>query len=96
MVPVTEISYLFADDKYVRVRHSRGEVLVEESLKALEAEFDERFVRIHRNCLVAKNRIAGLSRTSDEHVFIRLVDSDEQLEVSRRNLPMLRKFVKGE
>ena len=95
MVPVTEISYLVADDKYVRVRHARGEVLVEESLKALEAEFDERFVRIHRNCLVAKNRIAGLSRTSEEQVFIRLIDSDEQLEVSRRNLPLLRKFVKG-
>lgn len=95
MVPVTDISYLVADDKYVRVRHSRGEVLVEESLKALETEFEERFVRIHRNCLVAKNRIAGLTRAGDERIFIRLTNSNEQLEVSRRNLPMLRKFVKG-
>lgn len=95
MVPVAEISHLIADDKYVRVHYSRGEVLVEESLKALEAEFDERFVRIHRNCLVAKSRIAGLSRASDERVFLRLVDGGEPLEVSRRNLPALRRFVKG-
>ena len=95
MVAVADIDYLIADDKYVRVHHARGEVLIEESLKTLEAEFEQRFVRIHRNCLVAKNRIAGLSRTSDERIFVRLADSNEQLEVSRRNLPTLRKFVKG-
>lgn len=95
MVPVADIVYLIAEDKYVRVRHQRGEVLVEESLKTLEAEFDDRFVRIHRNCLVAKHRLAGLVRTPDERIFVRLVDSAEHLEVSRRNLPSLRKFVKG-
>ena len=95
MVPVVDIDYFIAEDKYVRVRHVRGEVLVEESLKTLEVEFDDRFVRIHRNCLVAKNRLAGLVRASDERIFVRLVDSDEQLEVSRRNLPSLRRFVKG-
>jgi two-component system response regulator AlgR len=95
MVPIIDIDYLIADDKYVCVHHARGEVLVEESLKALETEFDDRFVRIHRNCLVAKNRVVGLSRTTDEHVFVRLSNSDERLEASRRNLPRLRKFVKG-
>ena len=95
LVPVADIDYLIAEDKYVRVHHARGEVLVEESLKMLEAEFDERFVRIHRNCLVAKHRLAALVRTGDERVFVRLADSDEQLEVSRRNLPSLRRFVKG-
>lgn len=95
MVPVVDIDYFIAEDKYVRVRHVRGEVLVEESLKTLEVEFDDRFVRIHRNCLVAKNRLAGLVRAPDERIFVRLVDSDEQLEVSRRNLPSLRRFVKG-
>jgi two-component system response regulator AlgR len=95
MVAVADIDYLIADDKYVRVHHARGEVLIEESLKTLEAEFEQRFVRIHRNCLVAKNRVTGLSRTSDERIFVRLADSNEQLEVSRRNLPALRKFVKG-
>jgi len=96
MVPVVDIDYFAAEDKYVRVRHARGEVLVEESLKTLETEFDERFVRIHRNCLVAKNRVAGLERVGEERFLVLLSGSDERLEVSRRNLPALRKFVKGE
>ncbi|MBS0591147.1 MAG: response regulator transcription factor [Proteobacteria bacterium] len=95
MVPIADIVYLIAEDKYVRVHHARGEVLVEESLKALETEFEERFVRIHRNCLVAKQRLVGLVRTADERVFAHLADCAEQLEVSRRCLPALRKFVKG-
>lgn len=95
VVPVAEIRYLIADDKYVRVHHARGEVLIEESLKALEAEFEDRFVRIHRNCLVAKDRIGALARAVDERIFVRLLDGEGQLEVSRRNLPALRKFVKG-
>ncbi|MBS0582132.1 MAG: response regulator transcription factor [Proteobacteria bacterium] len=96
MVPVVDIEYFVAEDKYVRVRHARGEVLVEESLKTLETEFDERFVRIHRNCLVAKNRVAGLERMGEERFLLRLAGREERLEVSRRNLPALRKFVKGE
>ncbi|MFT3790903.1 MAG: LytTR family DNA-binding domain-containing protein [Rudaea sp.] len=95
MVPVADVVYLLADDKYVRVHHGRGDVLIEESLKTLEAEFDDRFVRVHRNCLVAKNRLAGLERTGDERLFVRLVDSEERFEVSRRNLPAVRRFVKG-
>jgi two-component system response regulator AlgR len=95
MVAVADVEFFLAEDKYVRVHHARGEVLIEESLKALEVEFDDRFVRIHRNCLVAKNRLAGLVRAGEERIFVRLADSEVQLEVSRRNLPALRKFVKG-
>ena len=95
MVPIADVQYLVAEDRYIRVHHTRGEVLLEESLKALETEFEDRFVRIHRNCLVARSRITGLTRTNDERIFVRLTDSNDQLEVSRRNLPALRKFVKG-
>ena len=62
LVPVGDIHYLLAEDKYVVVHHAKGEVLIEEALKTLENEFDERFVRIHRNCLVARDRLAGLLR----------------------------------
>ncbi|MGH8123212.1 MAG: LytR/AlgR family response regulator transcription factor, partial [Rudaea sp.] len=96
LVPVNEIDYLMAEDKYVAV-HYRGSstVLVEEPLKALETEFGGRFVRIHRNCLVAKARLAGLLRTTDEHVFAKIAGCEVQLEVSRRNLPAVRRLVKG-
>jgi two-component system response regulator AlgR len=94
LVPVAEITHFLAEDKYVEVHHAGGEVLVEESLKALEEEFASRFVRIHRNCLVSTEHIAGLSRSSDGRVMAILRGSERALEVSRRNLPALRKLVK--
>lgn len=95
LVPIGEIAYFLAEDKYVAVRHAGGEVLVEESLKALEDEFGERFVRIHRNCLVATDRLSGLRRTPDGRMFADVRDAPEPLEVSRRNLPALRRLVKS-
>ena len=93
-MPVSDIAYFLAEDKYVVVHHDGGEVLIEESLKALETEFGDRFVRIHRNCLVAVDRLAGLERTPDGRMFAEVRGGAEPLEVSRRNLPALRKLVK--
>ena len=95
LVPVAEVAYFLAEDKYVLVRHDHGEVLIEESLKALETEFAERFVRIHRNCLVAVDRLTGMERHADGRVFVEVRGGTEPLEVSRRNLPGLRKLVKS-
>jgi two-component system response regulator AlgR len=94
-VPITDVVYFLAEDKYVIVHHEGGEVLIEESLKTLEQEFDDQFVRIHRNCLVAVERIIGMQRTTDGRMFIDLRGSEAPLEVSRRNLPGLRKLVKS-
>jgi len=92
LVPVADIQYLLAEDKYVVVHHPGGEVLVEEALKALETEFAERFVRIHRNCLVSRERLTALTRSNDGRVFAQLQGVSAPLEVSRRNLPGLRKL----
>ncbi len=95
LVPVTDIFYLLAEDKYVVVHYTHGEVLIEEALKNLELEFSDHFIRIHRNCLVALNRLAGLTRAHDGRIFIQLTDVKTPLEVSRRNLPALRKLVRS-
>jgi two-component system response regulator AlgR len=95
LVPVADIQYLLAEDKYVVVHRANGEVLVEEALKSLETEFADRFVRIHRNCLVALDRLSGLTRMPDGRVFAQLAGSTATLEVSRRNLPSLRKLVRN-
>lgn len=94
LVPVMDIDYLLAEDKYVLVRHRHGEVLIEEALKNMEDEFIERFVRIHRNCLVARDRMAGMTRASDGRIFVQVIGQETPLEVSRRNLPGLRKLVR--
>ena len=50
------------------VHHARGEDLIEESLKSLEEEFGERFLRIHRNCLVARHELVEVRREPDGRV----------------------------
>ena len=94
LIPVEEIRYLQAEEKYVVVHHARGEDLVEESLKSLEDEFGERFLRIHRNCLVARHELVELRRDLDGHVHAVLRHGDRPLEVSRRCVSQLRDAVR--
>src|SRR3546814_5926125 len=83
-----------AEEKYVGVHHARGEELIEESLKSLEEEFGERFVRIHRNCLVARHELVELRREPDGHVHAILRNGTQPLEVSRRCVAGLKEIVK--
>jgi two-component system response regulator AlgR len=94
LIPVEDVRYLYADEKYVVVHHARGEDLIEESLKSLEDEFPERFVRIHRNCLVARHEIVELKRATDGHVHAVLRHGKQPLEVSRRCVSNLRETMK--
>ena len=68
LIPIEDVHYLQAEEKYVVVHHARGEDLIEESLKSLEEEFGDRFLRIHRNCLVARHEILELKRGTDGRV----------------------------
>ncbi|QNN45364.1 response regulator transcription factor [Thermomonas brevis] len=94
MIPVEDIRYLQADEKYVVVHHARGEDLIEESLKSLETEFAHRFIRIHRNCLVAREQIIELRRSPEGHMQAVLRDVAEPLEISRRCLSHLRETLR--
>ena len=95
LVPVGEILYLRAELKYVTVRTAEREFLVEESLTRLEEEFGEAFVRIHRNCLVARAAIAGFERNADESEsgWVAVVrPTGERLSVSRRQQQVVKEF----
>jgi two-component system response regulator AlgR len=94
LIPIEDVHYLQADEKYVVVHHARGEDLLEESLKALEEEFGERFVRIHRNCLVARHELIELKRMPDGRVHAILRHGKQPLEVSRRCVTGLRETVR--
>lgn len=94
LVPVSEVVYLLAEDKYVVVHGEHGEVLIEESLKSLEVEFADQFVRIHRNCLIALDRLLALERDLEGNMHARLRGADRALEISRRCLPELRALAK--
>ncbi len=99
LVPVSDIRYLRAELKYVTIRTADREILLEESLSRLEQEFTERFVRIHRNCLVAKEYIEAFEKEaidgSDARWVVRVRDVDETLAVSRRQQHIVRQFGKN-
>ncbi len=90
LIPLDDIHYLQAEEKYVVVHHARGEDLIEESLKSLEEEFASRFIRIHRNCLVARHELVELRRGTGGQVQAMLRHGKQPLEVSRRCVATLK------
>lgn len=95
LIPIDDIYYFQAEHKYVTVCYREGEVLIEEPLKMLEEEFNERFFRIHRNALVAVQHLALLEKDREGHSRVKFKEIDDSLEVSRRHLPGLRKLIKS-
>ncbi|MGH8183766.1 MAG: LytR/AlgR family response regulator transcription factor [Rhodanobacteraceae bacterium] len=94
-VPLAQVMYLTADDKYVTVHRDAGDVLIEQSLKAIEDTFPERFVRVHRACLIPVERLLGLRRDADGTMHALIAGSDATPEVSRRNLAAVRMLLRG-
>ena len=96
LVPVKDVLYLKAELKYITLRTAQREYLLEESLTHLEQEFEQVFVRIHRNCLVARAAITGFERHSsdegDSHWEVLLHGIDEHLPISRRQQAIVREF----
>ena len=94
LVPIETIIYLRAELKYITVRTAEREYLVEESLTNLEVEFDERFIRLHRNCLVSPNFIAGYEKrlnAENEQQWVALLKGiPETIPISRRQQHLVR------
>ena len=100
LVPVDEIVFLRAELKYVTIRTAQREHLTEESLTALEEEFGPRFVRIHRNTLVARKSIRGFERVrgavdnegegGEGHWEVLLKELPDRLPISRRQWPLVK------
>src|SRR6267378_4372764 len=86
-----------APREYLTVRTREREYLIEESLVALEREFSGPFVRIHRNCLVARDAVRGFERAGggdeEAHWQVVLDGFSERLPVSRRQWPTVRELI---
>lgn len=94
LIPIDQVLYFQAEQKYVTVRHRQGEVIIEESLKSLETELAPAFVRAHRNALVALAFIEGLDRSAEGRFRIVLKNMPECIEVSRRHLATVKNALK--
>ncbi len=96
-VPVHDVLYLRAELRYVTARTREREYLLDESLVRLEQEFAHDFLRIHRNCLVARRHLAGFQRQADEgdgHWLAVLRDWPERLPVSRRQNTVVKHYLR--
>ena len=95
LVALADVIYFQADQGYVNAVAAETNLLIEDSLKALEQEFANRFVRVHRNALVGMEHVVGLEKALDGDVQVVLNHSDIRLVVSRRLLGQVRKRLKG-
>jgi two-component system response regulator AlgR len=84
LIPLEEVQYFLADQKYTTVCHVNGEDLIEDSLRLLESEFGQAFVRIHRNTLVAVRYLERIERNAEGQYFMHLRGCATPLPVSRR------------
>ena len=99
LIPVSDIRLFSADQKYVCVHHAGGQDLIDDSLKSLEQEFGDAFVRIHRGALIRVDEIDRIEKLTDgkSRVILR-GDSqveDDKLIISRRHLADVRRRLKG-
>ncbi len=94
LIPSENIYYFQAEQKYVSVRHPDGTLLIDDSLKSLEEEYGERFLRIHRNSLVALKYVEKLEKNAEGKCQICFRDIDDRLEISRRMVATTRRQLK--
>jgi len=100
-VPVPEVLYLKAELKYVTLRTAARSYVLDDSLTDLEQRLGERFLRVHRNALVARAAVRALERrrlpdAEDEGEgaevgwAVQVAAIDEWLAVSRRQVAAVR------
>ena len=93
-LPLVEVLYFKAEQKYVTVRTAARSYIMDGSLSELESRFAPRFLRIHRNALVARRAVRALEKHYDpeegEGWAVRLQGSTELLAVSRRQVAAVR------
>lgn len=98
-VPVAEVLYLKAELKYVTLRTAAHTHVLDDSLSDLEDRLGERFLRVHRNALVARHAVRALERRivagegdeeGGEVWAVRIAPVDEWLAVSRRQVAAVR------
>jgi two-component system response regulator AlgR len=95
LIPIQDIRYFVAEQKYITIHHTHGTDLIDESLKDLSVEFADSYIRIHRNSLVAENAINSIERDPEGQYKIHLRDSVDTLFVSRRHRAAVLKRLRG-
>ena len=94
LLPLSDVICLNAEDKYTTAVHKDGTFIINQTLRELEKQYADVLVRVHRGTLVAKKCIRGLENTSNGRHFLQLEGCENCPQVSRRNLPAIRKLIR--
>ncbi|MDX1341386.1 MAG: LytTR family DNA-binding domain-containing protein [Reinekea sp.] len=92
LMPLSDIYFFKAEQKYVSLFSVKGERVVDESLKVLEDRYEDCFIRVHRNTLVYKPRIEKLNRDAEGSFWLTIKGVDEPIAVSRRHAKGLKQL----
>ena len=91
MIPIDEVVYFEAADKYVRVVTATREALIRMSLRELLPRLRaDRFWQIHRGTVVRADAIATATRDDSGKVFLTLRERPERLVASRLHAHLFR------
>jgi two-component system response regulator AlgR len=103
-LPLAEVLYLKAELKYVTLRTANRSYVLDETLSELEHRLGDRFIRVHRNALVARSAVRALERRAvaggeDEPGevgwAVQVAPLGEWLAVSRRQVSAVRDAVEA-
>jgi DNA-binding LytR/AlgR family response regulator len=83
IIPIGEVCYFQAADKYTTVVTTAGEELIRTSLKELAPQLPEGFQQVHRGTIVNMQEVAAATRDEGGRVTLRLRRRKEMLAVSR-------------
>jgi len=91
-VTLAEVLFFQSIDKhvYAQIMHA-GECLIDSTLKQLESQYTQYFIRIHRSTLVNRAHLSKLTRREPGKYDLMVQGSDKLLPVSRRHLSRVRK-----
>jgi DNA-binding LytR/AlgR family response regulator len=90
-VPVDEVLFFRADDKYTCVQTAAAEHLIRTPIAELAAQLDPAdFVQVHRSTIVNLRHLAGTRRDDASRLFLRIRGHSQELPVSRAYVPLFK------
>ncbi|NKB61383.1 MAG: response regulator [Gammaproteobacteria bacterium] len=94
LVPLQEICYFKAENKYIVVKTATETYYMNETLNNIERDLGDEFIRAHRNALISVRHIDGLEKTEDELWYVLFKNIDDRLQISRRQKPSIRRCLR--
>lgn len=96
LVPIKDICFLKAENKYLLVKTLREEYLMNDTLNNLEKELGDEFLRVHRNALISTAHLEGLEKNQEGQWCVFFRGIPDQIEISRRQTPAIRAWLKSQ